>query len=162
MSLFIKYAESFREEAMKRNIRVKIISTGTADYYCSYANVSVLFLLTRCLCDTDFGRLPQAVQTAVRGLEECSAKNTGFLVNFCLSYGSHGEIVKAVQSVCRKVQNGEIAVDAISEETVTKELLVGPPDCLIRTSGEFRLSNFLLWQVRILAGHLFCSSSDYL
>eukprot|EP01039_Chlorochromonas_danica_P003520 gene3520-3856_t len=122
MSLFIKYAESFREEAMKRNIRVKIIST-------------------------DFGRLPQAVQTAVRGLEECSAKNTGFLVNFCLSYGAHGEIVQAVQRLCMKVQNGEMTVDAISEETVTEELLVGPPDCLIRTSGEFRLSNFLLWQM---------------
>eukprot|EP00981_Chlorochromonas_danica_P000011 scaffold17_cov187-Ochromonas_danica.AAC.7 len=150
MSLFIKYAESFREEAMKRNIRVKIISTGTADHYCSRAScagVSVLFVLTRCLCDTDFGRLPQAVQTAVRGLEECSAKNTGFLVNFCLSYGAHGEIVQAVQRLCMKVQNGEMTVDAISEETVTEELLVGPPDCLIRTSGEFRLSNFLLWQM---------------
>jgi len=71
-------------------------------------------------------------------------------MNLCMSYGSRGEVVQAVQSISRKVTSGQLPIDAISEETFQQHLLTnhcGDPDVLIRTSGEVRLSNFLLWQL---------------
>lgn len=126
MSLFIKYAESFKEEALKKGIRVKIFST-------------------------EFDRLPTKVQASVLDLQESTAHNSTFTVNFCLSYGSRGEIVNSVKQIVHRVMDKQIDVGEINESTVSQSLLsqgCGDPDILIRTSGEYRLSNFLLWQVR--------------
>lgn len=123
MSLFIKYAENFKEEAVKRQIRVNIVST-------------------------DFDQLPAAVQAAVSELQQATASFNLFTVNFCLSYGSRREIVRSVRSLCDSVQRGELAVEDIDEKVFAQSLgAAGEPDILLRTSGECRLSNFLLWQL---------------
>lgn len=73
----------------------------------------------------------------------------GLTMNICLSYGSRGEILNACKSLIRDVQSNQIQADAICEEDLQRRLLTshcGDPDVLIRTSGEVRLSNFLLWQ----------------
>ena len=71
-------------------------------------------------------------------------------MNICLSYGSRGEIVNACKSIAADVDDGSMNVSDISEKSFASRLLtreVSDPDVIIRTSGEFRLSNFLLWQI---------------
>ncbi len=67
-----------------------------------------------------------------------------------LSYSSHFELVQATKSIARKVKNGELEVNDITDETISKHLFTKDfpdPELLIRTSGEYRISNFLLWQL---------------
>ena len=82
-------------------------------------------------------------------LEEETKNNTGLVVNFCLSYGGRAEIVDATKSIVKKVQNNEITIDDIDEDLFAKNLYHELPDVdfLIRTSGENRISNFMLWQI---------------
>jgi len=91
------------------------------------------------------------VQSAVLELQNVTKNHDAFVVNFCLSYGSKGEIVHAAKSLCKLVQVESLQADDVDEATFASALMTsGPePDILIRTSGEYRLSNFLLWQVRI-------------
>ena len=71
-------------------------------------------------------------------------------MNICMSYGGRGELVLANRSLVADVLSGKITADNIDEEEIGKRLLTnqnGDPDVLIRTSGEVRMSNFLLWQL---------------
>jgi len=79
-----------------------------------------------------------------------TAKNTGLNLNLALNYGGRQEILHAVQTIARSVADGELSPSDISDDTISKHLYTAEqrdPDLLIRTSGEFRLSNFLLWQL---------------
>ncbi|MEA3286732.1 MAG: isoprenyl transferase [Candidatus Marinimicrobia bacterium] len=79
-----------------------------------------------------------------------TAKNTGLNLNLALNYGSRQEILQAVKTIGRAVELGELKAEDINDETISQNLYTGSiqdPDLLIRTSGEFRLSNFLLWQL---------------
>ena len=74
-------------------------------------------------------------------------KNTNFVLNICLSYGGRGEIVQACQRLTQNVMDGVLNIDDINEELLGQQLSTSTdPDIILRTSGEFRLSNFLLWQ----------------
>ncbi|MCW6677021.1 isoprenyl transferase [Aerococcaceae bacterium NML180378] len=101
----------------------------------------------------DLSALPEETQTVLQRAMYQTAHCTGLVLNFALNYGSRREIVEAVQSVARRVQAGEIQADAIDEAAIESALAtakfgaLAAPDLLIRTSGEQRLSNFLLWQV---------------
>ena len=80
---------------------------------------------------------------------ERTKNNTGIIFNICLNYGGRDEIVKAVQKIGRKIENHELNVDDINENTISENLYTAhmpDPDLLIRTSGEIRLSGFLIWQ----------------
>lgn len=96
----------------------------------------------------DLSLIPPHTQKAVQQAMEDTKHNDGMILNFALNYGSRGEIVTAVNSLIDDVKSG-IIKDKVSEEMLssylmTKNLL--DPDLLIRTSGEIRLSNFMLWQ----------------
>ena len=97
-------------------------------------------------------QLPEPTQKAVYNAIEQTKDNTGMILNFALNYGSRAEIVTAVQEVAKEVQAG-LAIDDIDEQLFAQHLLTGAlgdnsdPDLLIRTSGEERISNFLLWQL---------------
>lgn len=102
----------------------------------------------RMLGDRD--RLPQDVSELVAGLERDTAKLGGLKLSVALSYGGRGELVRAMKCIAKQVQAGIVSPDDISIETVENYLDTAglpPLDLLIRTSGEFRVSNFLLWQV---------------
>jgi undecaprenyl diphosphate synthase len=72
----------------------------------------------------------------------------GLLLNICLSYGSRGEIVSTCRQLAEDVQKGDLSPDDITESTLQQRLLLPTePDVVIRTSGEYRISNFLLWQL---------------
>ncbi|KRM67808.1 undecaprenyl pyrophosphate synthase [Apilactobacillus ozensis DSM 23829 = JCM 17196] len=98
-------------------------------------------------------QLPEQTQQAVKKAIEATANCDGMILNFALNYGAQDEIVTSIQKIARLVKNNEIDIDDISKETVQNNLMttnlgkLANPDLLIRTSGEKRLSNFLLWQV---------------
>ena len=95
-------------------------------------------------------RLPAKTRAALRELMDASRDNTGMVLTLALSYSGHEEIVAAAQQVAARVANGELSPDQI-DETVFAEATwsgwLGPLDLLIRTSGELRLSNFMLYSV---------------
>lgn len=101
----------------------------------------------------DISRLPGATQKAVKDAIADTSECTGMILNFALNYGSRDEIVRAVQSIASEVQAGQLSPNNINEQTVSDHLMSSPlgeladPDLLIRTSGEERISNFLLWQI---------------
>ena len=94
-------------------------------------------------------RLPEDVRTAILNLVERTSKNTGTTMVIALSYSSRWEITRAVQTLANQVKEGQIQPDDITEETFEQALateFMPDPDLLIRTGGELRLSNYLLWQ----------------
>jgi undecaprenyl diphosphate synthase len=94
-------------------------------------------------------RLSDDVLLLIDESEKQTATNTGLTLVIALNYGAQAEIVAAVQSIAQKVSRGELCVDAIDEALINQHLFTADipnPDLIIRTSGEQRLSNFLLWQ----------------
>lgn len=106
------------------------------------ANIKVLF-------SKNDSFLENKVLDSIKILEEETKDNTGLVVNFCLSYGGRQEIVDATKSIASKLKDGIIELSDINEELFSDNLYQKLPDIdfLIRTSGENRISNFMLWQI---------------
>jgi len=95
-------------------------------------------------------RLPPAVREALRSAVASTRNNTGMTVVLAVSYGGRDEITDAVRRLARKVKKGVIEPDAITQDVFRRHLAtkdIPDPDLLVRTSGEMRISNFLLWQI---------------
>jgi len=124
MSMLDSYLKRERVTIMKNNIRFKSIG--------------------------DRKKLPAVVVKKINMLEKESAKNTGLTMILALNYGSRDEIKNAVVKIAKKVKKGETAPSEITEKMIEENLYtkgVPDPDLMIRTSGEMRISNFLLWQL---------------
>ena len=123
MELFLKWFKTVKEKYTKENI--KVLFSGNRD------------LLNREIVD------------AIKKLEENTQNNTGLVVNFCLSYGGREEITTMTKKISQKVLDGKINIEDINEELVSQNMYYELPDVdfLIRTSGENRISNFMLWQI---------------
>ena len=96
----------------------------------------------------DIERLPGAPRNALKNLMEASAGNRSMTLCLALSYGGREELTASVRAIVRGVQDGSIDPDSIDEATIESNLWsgpLGPVDLLVRTSGEKRISNFLLW-----------------
>lgn len=97
----------------------------------------------------DRQRLAHNIQTALTDVETLTSKNDRFTLVIALSYGSRQEIVRAIQSIAKHIKDGSVSPSSIDESTITAALDtadIPDPDLLIRTGGDQRLSNFLLWQ----------------
>jgi undecaprenyl diphosphate synthase len=95
-------------------------------------------------------RLPQTVLDALDGTIEHTKNNDGMVLALALNYGSRTEIVDAIKKIAADVKEGSIQIDQIDEQMVDRSLYTAglpDPDLLIRTSGEQRISNYLLWQI---------------
>ena len=95
-------------------------------------------------------RLPQDALQVLQDTMERTRNNTGMVLNLALSYGGRHEIVRAAKQIARDAKEGKIGLEEISDTLFSRYLYtsgVPDPDLLIRTSGEIRLSNFLLWQI---------------
>jgi len=124
MTLLKKFLASEQKEMMDNNIRLKTI--GQTE------------------------RLPEDVRKILHETMALTVNNTGMLLNLALSYGGRAEIVKMVQEIAQKSCDGKIDPASITPEVVSEHLYtkeMPDPDLLIRTSGEMRISNFLLWQI---------------
>ncbi|MBL8617503.1 MAG: di-trans,poly-cis-decaprenylcistransferase [Deltaproteobacteria bacterium] len=124
MSLLHRYVLHERAEIMEQGIRLRAI--GQID------------------------RLPFFVRQPLRALVSESSANRGMTLNLALSYGARAELVDAAKALAAKVAAGRLKVEDIDEQSFAAELSTAgqpDPDLLIRTSGELRVSNFLLWQI---------------
>lgn len=95
-------------------------------------------------------RLPEGVRKQLQKSREILSGNTGLTLILALSYSGRSELVDAVQTLAEKVQQGSLKPEEIDEQTISDHLYTNQwpdPDLLIRTSGEMRVSNFLLWQI---------------
>lgn len=94
--------------------------------------------------------MPASLQQQFRKTEEYTRGNTRLQLNLAVNYGSRAEMVDAVKAIASDVKSGQLDVSQIDDDTISKHLYTAglpDPDLLIRTSGELRISNFLLWQM---------------
>ncbi len=124
MALLHKYLLDERAEIMGQNIRFTVIGRRAG--------------------------LPDNVLAEIDENIRISEKNTGMTLALAINYGGRTEIVDAVRTIAERVQSGQLAPDQIEEETVSAALYTAgmpDPDLLVRTAGEMRVSNYLLWQI---------------
>ena len=123
MRLFSEYLDSEIDELHKKNVQIRFI--GKVD------------------------ELAEELQLKVKKAQLYTAKNTGLVFNLAVNYGGRAEIVRSIQIIGEKIANGELLPEDINEQSVQDNLYTADlpdPDLLIRPSGDFRVSNFLLWQ----------------
>lgn len=122
MELLAEYVRRERNKIMNNNIRLTAIG--------------------------EIEQLPKSVRNALQKLMTESKRNTGMTLCLALSYGGQEEIIAATKKLCAQCENGELTADQVNREVfsaATWSGILGPVDLMIRTSGELRLSNFLLW-----------------
>lgn len=100
----------------------------------------------------DISKLPKSLEESVINLEEATKNNSRFQLIVAVSYSGQYDLVQACQRIAMKVKDGLIELDDVNESLIEKELETNCtefpyPDLLIRTSGELRISNFMLWQL---------------
>lgn len=98
----------------------------------------------------DVSRMPESVVQKLRETEEHTANNTTMTLVVALSYSSKWEITKAMRDIATEVKQGTLSVDAIDDTTISQHMATNfmpDPELLIRTGGELRISNYLLWQI---------------
>lgn len=98
----------------------------------------------------DLSRLPDGAAEKLKRCIKQTSSNTGLALVLALSYSSRWEITNAVKNICKEVIDGKYTIDDINNELISSHLTtnsIPDPDLLIRTSGEERISNFLLWQI---------------
>ncbi|MEK1965006.1 isoprenyl transferase [Latilactobacillus sakei] len=127
MQLPVDFFGTFMPELIEENVRVKVMGNIHA--------------------------LPEKTQKAAQDAMADTAQNTGMILNFALNYGGRDEIQQAVQQIAKDAVSGTIEADSIDDDLISQYLVTGflgeyaDPELLIRTSGEERISNFLLWQI---------------
>lgn len=128
VSMLMRFLDSFLEkevaEMHRNNVRFRVIGAGDP--------------------------IPARLQEKIRSCEERTRHNTSLTVVMALNYGSRQEIVVAAQQFCRDVRQGARTLESLTPEAFGQYLYTAglpDPDLLIRTSGEMRISNFLLWQI---------------
>lgn len=128
MQLPVDFFDTFVPELIEENVKVEVM--GYQEY------------------------LPEQTQDAIKRAKEQTKDNTGLILNFALNYGGRSEIVTAVQAIATEVNAGTLKPETISEEILAQHLMTNilpvglqDPELMIRTSGEERISNFLLWQL---------------
>ena len=144
LSLYVFSTENFNRSSEEVNYLMELFMKWFKKAKDKYqnANIKVLF-------SSQKNYLKKEIVDAINELENATKENTGLVVNFCLSYGGRQEIVDATKKISEKVLNKEIKIEDINEELFKKYLYNDLPDVdfLIRTSGENRISNFMLWQL---------------
>lgn len=124
MRLFSSYIKSTFKTAPKNNMRVRFIG--------------------------DLSGFSPQLRESMQELEDFTSSLTGLSLQICVNYGSRDEIKRAVREIAEEVKQGSLEISDIDEDTVSRHLDtrdIPDPDLLIRTSGEQRLSNYLLWQM---------------
>lgn len=124
MNLLINAAEKNLDKLVKNNVRLVTIG--------------------------DFSSLPQQVQESLQSAITKTASNTGLTLVLAISYSARWEINEMVKSIATQCVNGKLKIDDITNDIISNNLStkeIPDPELLIRTSGEYRISNFLLWQI---------------
>ena len=124
MVLLKSYVDKFLKRANTNNIKIRVL--------------------------VDLERLDSGLRESIDEIVEKSSNNTGLTLNIAFNYGGRDEITNAVKHIAKDVENGKMKIDEIDEQVISNKLYTcgePDPDLLIRTGGELRISNFLLWQL---------------
>lgn len=124
MVLLKSYVDKFLKRANTNNIKIRVLG--------------------------DLERLDSGLRESIAEIVEKSSNNTGLTLNIAFNYGGRDEITNAVKHIAKDVENGKMKIDEIDEQVISNKLYTcgePDPDLLIRTGGEIRISNFLLWQL---------------
>ncbi len=124
MELFVWALDSEVKSLHKHNVRLRIIG--------------------------DVSRFSNRIQERIRRAEELTQQNSGLTLNIAANYGGRWDIIQGVKKLAEQVQEGLLRPDQITEENLSAHLCMqglAPVDLVIRTGGEHRISNFLLWQI---------------
>ncbi|AUH01791.1 (2E,6E)-farnesyl-diphosphate-specific ditrans,polycis-undecaprenyl-diphosphate synthase [Pectobacteriaceae bacterium CE70] len=124
MELFVRALDSEVKNLHKHNVRLRIIG--------------------------DISRFNTRLQERIRRSEHLTENNTGLTLNIAANYGGRWDIIQSVRKIAEQVQEGVLRPDTINEETLCRYICLSdlsPVDLVIRTGGEHRISNFLLWQI---------------
>ena len=124
MVLLKSYVDKFLKRANTNNIKIRVLG--------------------------DLERLDSGLRESIDEIVEKSSNNTGLTLNIAFNYGGRDEITNAVKHIAKDVENGKMKIDEIDEQVISNKLYTcgePDPDLLIRTGGELRISNFLLWQL---------------
>ena len=124
MILLNTYLDKFLNKESLRNIKIRVLG--------------------------DIGNLDKGLKESIEKIVEKSKNNTGLTLNIAFNYGGRAEITRAVRNISKKVKDGKLKVEDITEEVISDNLYTNgepDPDLLIRPGGELRISNFLLWQL---------------
>ncbi len=124
MVLLKSYVDKFLKRANTNNIKIRVLG--------------------------DLERLDRGLRESIAEIVEKSSNNTGLTLNIAFNYGGRDEITNAVKHIAKDVENGKMKIDEIDEQVISNKLYTcgePDPDLLIRTGGELRISNFLLWQL---------------
>lgn len=124
MVLLKSYVDKFLKRANTNNIKIMVLG--------------------------DLERLDSGLRESIAEIVEKSSNNTGLTLNIAFNYGGRDEITNAVKHIAKDVENGKMKIDEIDEQVISNKLYTcgePDPDLLIRTGGELRISNFLLWQL---------------
>ncbi len=131
MTLLRVYADQEKDQLRERGVRVRVLG--------------------------DLSRVDADVREAIDGIEDATRDGDRIRVNLMISYSGRAELVRAARTLARRARSGELDPEAIGEEEIEGVLDTAglpDPDLLVRTSGEFRISNFLLWQLAYTELHI--------
>jgi undecaprenyl diphosphate synthase len=163
----VETAREILEVAKKLGVKVLTLYTfSTENWKRSRQEISALFGLLEDYLDKEIGKLnendirfnvigdleglPQALRAKLEHAISTTRQNSSFLLNLALNYGARQEIVEAARAIAEEASAGKMRPSDITEEVFSRHLYtkgIPDPDLLIRTSGEMRISNFLLWQI---------------
>ena len=145
LSVYAFSTENFKRSKIEVDFLMNIFESKFKEYseYLKEKNIKIVFSGKR------LAPLPDGVIRTINDVEEITKDNTGGIFNICVNYGGHSEIIEATKKISSLVKDNQLEIDDIDEEMFSHYLFqdLPPIDLMIRTSGELRISNFMLWQI---------------
>ena len=144
LTVYAFSTENWKRDASEVTLLMKLLDKFTSDLLVSDEKREI-----RIKVYGDITALDKKLQDKILKLEEKTKNNNKMVFGICLNYGGRDEIVRAVKEICDDVLAGKISKDDINADTISSHLYtkdIPDPDLVIRTSNEYRLSNFLPWQ----------------
>ena len=144
LSVFAFSTENFKRDKQEVDFIMNLFLNNTSKLFkkCSDNNIKIVF-------SKKASGLGEELEKMISKLEHGTKDNQAGILNICMNYGSQDEIIEMTKKIAKKVKNGTLDIDMIDKETINDNLYhnLPPIDFLIRTSGELRLSNFMLYQL---------------
>jgi len=145
LTLYTFSTENWRRPKEETDAIMGLIETATREELQGLMENNVRLRVSGCMAE-----LSESLQQALMESIQTTSGNTGLVLNLAINYGGRMEILRATREICRRVLEGDLRPEDVTEESFSSFLYTAElpdPDLLIRTAGELRVSNFLLWQI---------------
>lgn len=145
LSLFAFSSENWRRPSKEVTLLMELFSHALDNQVRKLHNNNIKLCIVG-----DLSKFSAALQQQISQAQQLTANNTGLTLNIAANYGGRWDVAQSVRQLARQVRDGELEPEAITEEHISQHLTtaaISEPDLFIRTGGEQRVSNFLLWQM---------------